>query len=49
VFVFNGKSETIEVSTGMLILVFCILVRRELVQEFPGRCMQCKHAQEYDS
>jgi len=49
VFVFNGKSETVEVSTSMLILVFGILVRCELVQELPGRSMQCKHAQEYDS
>ena len=49
VFVFNGKSEAIEVSTGVLVLIFGILVRCELVQELPGGCMQCKHTQEYDS
>lgn len=47
VFVFNGKSETIEMSTGMLIL--SILVRSEQVQELPGCSMQCKYTQEYDS
>jgi hypothetical protein len=49
VFVFNGKSETVEVGTGVLVLVFGILVRCELVQELPGCGMQRKHTQEYDS
>ena len=44
VFVFNGKSETI-----VMVLVLCILVGGELMKEFPGGGMQCKHSQEYDS
>lgn len=47
VFVFNGKSETVEISTAVLILG--ILVRGPLVQVLPGCCVQSKHTQEYDS
>jgi hypothetical protein len=49
VFVFNGKSETIEVGAGVLVLIFGILVSCKLVQELPGGSMQRKHTQKYDS
>ena len=48
VFVFYGKRETIVV-IRVVLSVLVILVRSQLVKEFPWCCMQRKHTQEDDS